>query len=573
MRRLILALSVLGVVSAGLLVARDASAAAAPVVNSIVEGREGGSGKEVLVIVGNNLTAVSTYNLTDTGGALVGQLFVKLKTKNLLVLGLPEGIASGKYQMHLYYGKGGTSQVQAQVSVTNLAVGPGGVLPGSLDAALRTDLDDASQLGGHDPSYFLDAANLQGILDPSRYSAYADLLVESRVGTASTQVAAGDHLHDGRYVQRAGDTVTAANFSFSATSGTPIAATTSAAAGYGLSGTNSASGGVGISGAATNSGGAASGVVGTTAAASGYGIKGDNQAGSGSGVGVWGVSASGDGTGVLGTAPNTVGTAAGVAGTSDAGQGFGVLGTATSSNGVGVKGTASSASGSSIGVHGYANSASGVGVFAQSQGTGLSAVGQTQGAVIASVGTTGTGLTVQTSGNNLAIFQTVSAGVPTNKARIDTSGKGWFNGGTATSGADFAESVVTQRPANEYEPGDVMVIDVTGTRRFARSAAANSTLVSGVYATKPGVLARPGDVAGDLKWTETEVPMAIVGIVPCKVCDEGGAIEPGDLLVTSSTPGHAMKAPANPAAGTLLGKALGRLDGKSGKVEILLLAR
>ena len=305
MRRLVLSLAAIGLVCAGVLVARDASAAAAPVVNSIVEGREGGSGKEVLVVVGNNLTAVSNYNLTDLGGALVGQLFVKLKTKNLLVLGLPDGIASGKYQMHLYYGKGGTSQVQSQISVTNLAVGPGGVLAGSLDATLRTDLDDAAQFGGHDPAYFLDAANLQGILDPSRYSAYADLLVETRVGTASTQVAAGDHLHDGRYLLRGGDTVTAANFSFSATSGSPISATSSAAAGHGLSGTNSASGGVGILGAATNTGGAASGVRGTTAAVSGYGVQGDNAATTGAAVGVYGTTASTDGAGVLGSATSS----------------------------------------------------------------------------------------------------------------------------------------------------------------------------------------------------------------------------------------------------------------------------
>jgi hypothetical protein len=38
-----------------------------------------------------------------------------------------------------------------------------------------------------------------------------------------------------------------------------------------------------------------------------------------------------------------------------------------------------------------------------------------------------------------------------------------------------------------------------------------------------------------------EVPMAVVGIVPCKVSAENGAIEVGDLLVASFTPGHAMK--------------------------------
>ncbi len=38
-----------------------------------------------------------------------------------------------------------------------------------------------------------------------------------------------------------------------------------------------------------------------------------------------------------------------------------------------------------------------------------------------------------------------------------------------------------------------------------------------------------------------EVPLAVVGIVPCKVTAKNGAIMAGDLLVTSSTPGRAMK--------------------------------
>lgn len=40
---------------------------------------------------------------------------------------------------------------------------------------------------------------------------------------------------------------------------------------------------------------------------------------------------------------------------------------------------------------------------------------------------------------------------------------------------------------------------------------------------------------------DSEVPLAVVGIVPCKVTTENGPILVGDLLVTSSTPGYAMK--------------------------------
>jgi len=174
-----------------------------------------------------------------------------------------------------------------------------------------------------------------------------------------------------------------------------------------------------------------------------------------------------------------------------------------------------------------------------------------------------------TSTNNCAVFQSAAANV----ARIDNTGKGYFNGGTLTSGADFAESVEVKGVVADFEAGDVIVIDTTSTRRFALSTAAESPLFAGVYATKPGVLARPGDVAGDQSWKSREIPMAMVGIVPCKVCDEGGAISVGDLLVTSSVRGRAMRAPKSPAPGTIIGKALGSMDAAAGAVEVLLLAR
>ena len=64
-----------------------------------------------------------------------------------------------------------------------------------------------------------------------------------------------------------------------------------------------------------------------------------------------------------------------------------------------------------------------------------------------------------------------------------------------------------------------------------------------------------------------------MGIVPAKVCDEGGPVRAGDLLVASSVPGHARRAPAQPAAGTVLGKSLGSLEKGRGVVEVLLMAR
>ena len=66
-----------------------------------------------------------------------------------------------------------------------------------------------------------------------------------------------------------------------------------------------------------------------------------------------------------------------------------------------------------------------------------------------------------------------------------------------------------------------------------------------------------------------EIPMAVVGIVPCKVSAENGAISPGDLLVTSSTPGHAMR-DDDPRNGTVVAKALGELSSGTGIIKVLV---
>jgi len=63
--------------------------------------------------------------------------------------------------------------------------------------------------------------------------------------------------------------------------------------------------------------------------------------------------------------------------------------------------------------------------------------------------------------------------------------------------------------------------------------------------------------------------IAVAGRVPCKVDATYAPIEPGDLLTTSDTPGHAMKA-ADPQIGTILGKALEPLDSGTGVIEVLV---
>jgi hypothetical protein len=132
--------------------------------------------------------------------------------------------------------------------------------------------------------------------------------------------------------------------------------------------------------------------------------------------------------------------------------------------------------------------------------------------------------------------------------------------GFNTPAGDFAEMLPA---AVGVEPGDVLVIGPDGT--LIRSTEPNQTSVAGVYSTEPGFVGgQPveGEVVG-------AIPLAIVGVVPVKASAENGAIRGGDLLVTSSVPGHAMKAGPNPALGAVIGKALGTLEAGAGVIKML----
>jgi hypothetical protein len=180
---------------------------------------------------------------------------------------------------------------------------------------------------------------------------------------------------------------------------------------------------------------------------------------------------------------------------------------------------------------------------------------------------TGTGIFVNHTGasGNLAVFQSGS----TNVARINKTGTGFFNGGTQNSGADLAEAFDVEGNISEYEMGDVLVISTSSDRAVEKSSQPYSTLVSGVYATKPGVLLTEENVDADLSG---KVPMGVIGVIPTKVCLEGGKIKRGDLLVTSSKPGVAMKAnPKKVKIGQVLGKALQDYDQNSiGKIKVFV---
>ena len=82
----------------------------------------------------------------------------------------------------------------------------------------------------------------------------------------------------------------------------------------------------------------------------------------------------------------------------------------------------------------------------------------------------------------------------------------------------------------------------------------------------------PGFVLGHGEEIEGKALLALIGIVPVKVTDEGGPIRPGDLLVVSSTPGYAMRwDPESGAPCEFVGKALEPLEEGEGIILVLLM--
>jgi hypothetical protein len=138
-----------------------------------------------------------------------------------------------------------------------------------------------------------------------------------------------------------------------------------------------------------------------------------------------------------------------------------------------------------------------------------------------------------------------------------------------TPSGDVAELFEVDIATAIYEPGDVLAISERKSGQLTLSASPYSTLVAGVYATQPGVTLNKED-----KNDRQTAPLALVGVVPTKISAENGAVALGDLLVTSSTPGHAMKADKSDPTrliGAVIGKAMERFDGPGmGMINVLV---
>ena len=198
--------------------------------------------------------------------------------------------------------------------------------------------------------------------------------------------------------------------------------------------------------------------------------------------------------------------------------------------------------------------------------TGSAVRGESGGGVGVS-GSSSTGTAFRGGSNSGDLMELYDYSPYNLRFRVTNAGQVTADGSFTGGGADFAEMVLPGQPG--LTPGDVLAIGLDG--QMVRCSEPGQTTVVGVYSTDPGFV---GGYKMDEDGNPLEperIPLAIAGIVPVKVSGENGPIQPGDMLVASSTPGHAMKADPNPSVGTVIGKALGNLDEDLGTVTVLIM--
>ena len=108
-------------------------------------------------------------------------------------------------------------------------------------------------------------------------------------------------------------------------------------------------------------------------------------------------------------------------------------------------------------------------------------------------------------------------------------------------------------------PGQLRIAD----KAYDRTVAG---CVSGAGGISPGLVMRQEGVSA-----QGSFPVALSGRVYCWADASYGPIRPGDLLTTSDTPGHAMKASDQQRTfGAVIGKAMSSLDSGRGLVLVLV---
>lgn len=260
-------------------------------------------------------------------------------------------------------------------------------------------------------------------------------------------------------------------------------------------------------------------------------------------------------------------------------KGCGVYGRVNTTPGVGVQGVSARGgyavagtieSGSGVGVFGYSRDGSGVwgesvnGWAGRFSGS-VSVSGNTNVGGNLGIGTTQPEAKLDVRGS-ASIAGNVGIGTTQPTAQLDVHGDVKVTGDVFLTGADCAEEFAV-KSAETIEPGTVLVIADDGSLQPSESPYDRRVagIVSGAGELKPGI------TLGRKSSRLDRLPVGLAGRAYCKVDAAYGPIEIGDLLTTSPTPGHAMKAAdVGKAFGSVLGKALRQHKSGTGMVPVLI---
>jgi len=164
----------------------------------------------------------------------------------------------------------------------------------------------------------------------------------------------------------------------------------------------------------------------------------------------------------------------------------------------------------------------------------------------------------------------VGIGTTNPQDQLDVRGIIRSEGVRLIGGADIAEPFDINADIPVL-PGMIVAIDPESPGQLKLSGCAYNPRVAGIVSGANGInpaltLAQEGTIA------DGKHPVALTGRVWCYVdADANGAITPGDMLTTSDTLGHAMKADDRSRAfGATIGKAMTPLEEGQGLVLVLV---
>jgi hypothetical protein len=178
-----------------------------------------------------------------------------------------------------------------------------------------------------------------------------------------------------------------------------------------------------------------------------------------------------------------------------------------------------------------------------------------------SVAVVSSGGNIRANVGGATIVNITSAGIENGQAN------GVGNIGTATTyfntvfakatSAQYADLAEMYEADQIIEPGTVVCFG--GSKEVTMCAEDACRRVAGVVSTNPSYLMNSGQTGDHV------VPVALQGRVPVKVT---GLVRKGDMMVATSN-GRA-RAEADPAVGSVIGKALADFDGQDGVIEVVI---